>query len=188
MQDKIDKIMEALQNTQAMPGEVRVIAIDGRCASGKTTLAERLSEITGAGVIHMDDFFLPQELRTRERLAEAGGNVDYDRFAAEVLPYLKKTEPLVYRRFDCSRMELGENCVIPAGKLRIVEGAYSCHPRFGGYMTLRVFGEVEPEEQCRRIRERNGEERLARFLNEWIPMEENYFKAFRIREEADLIV
>lgn len=34
------------------------IAIDGPCASGKTTLARNLNERFGGNVLHMDDFFL----------------------------------------------------------------------------------------------------------------------------------
>lgn len=188
MQNGIERILDALRDGQDTPGKVKIIAIDGRCASGKTTLAKRLSEKTGAGVIHMDDFFLPMELRTRERLSEAGGNVDYERFAVEVLPYLGQGSEFTYRRFECSRMEMGENRVIPAGDLRIVEGAYSCHPRFGEYMTLRVFCDVSPQEQTNRILERNGEEKQERFVKEWIPMEERYLKEFRVLERADLIV
>ena len=50
-----------------------VIALDGRAASGKSTAAAILSEALGAGVVAMDDFFLPPELRTPERLSQPGG-------------------------------------------------------------------------------------------------------------------
>ena len=66
-----------------MPKRPFVIAIDGRAASGKSTLAEQLSTLLEADVIHMDDFFLQPYQRTPERLAEIGGNVDYERFAKE---------------------------------------------------------------------------------------------------------
>ncbi len=167
---------------------VKVAAIDGRCASGKTTLAEQLAGATGAGVIHMDDFFLPEELRSEERLRESGGNVHYERFLEEVLPIVRSGLKFDYRRYDCSRMEPGEKRWIPAGNLRIVEGAYSCHPKFGDYMDLRVFCDVPPLEQRRRIRLRNGEDALPVFLGRWIPMEEKYFSAYHIRECADIIV
>ena len=36
-----------------------IIAIDGKCTSGKTTLASKLAEIYDCNVFHMDDFFLP---------------------------------------------------------------------------------------------------------------------------------
>ena len=35
-----------------------MIAIDGRCTSGKSSLALRLAEDFHASVVHMDDFFL----------------------------------------------------------------------------------------------------------------------------------
>ena len=57
-----------------------ILAIDGRAAAGKTTLANLLQEYFDGAVIHMDDFFLPLELRTKERYATPGGNVHYERF------------------------------------------------------------------------------------------------------------
>ena len=35
-----------------------LVAIDGRCGSGKTTLAAALQEMLQCPVVHMDDFFL----------------------------------------------------------------------------------------------------------------------------------
>ena len=65
--------------------ETVIVAIDGKCTSGKTTLASKLAEIYDCNVFHMDDFFLRPEQRTPERFAEVGGNVDYERFQEEVL-------------------------------------------------------------------------------------------------------
>ena len=62
-----------------------IVAIDGKCTSGKTTLASRLAAFYDCNVFHMDDFFLRPEQRTTERFAEIGGNVDYERFWEEVL-------------------------------------------------------------------------------------------------------
>ena len=52
-----------------------VIAIDGRAASGKTTMAGALRLILGGSVISMDDFFLPPELRTEARLSQPGEKI-----------------------------------------------------------------------------------------------------------------
>lgn len=169
-------------------GSVQVVAIDGRCASGKSTMARQLSAITGAGVVHMDDFFLPRDLRTPERLQEPGGNIHYERFLQEIVPQLESGAAFSYRRFDCGRMELGESCLVPEGRIRVVEGAYSCHPVFGAYMDLQVFGDVEPTDQLTRIQKRNGADALEAFHTRWIPMEERYFKAFGILERASLRV
>ncbi len=51
-----------------------VIAVDGMCASGKTTLAGEIKEQFGGTVISADSFFLPLEMRTLQILNEAGGN------------------------------------------------------------------------------------------------------------------
>ena len=184
------RLVPVLQALPPLPqkDEPVVIALDGRAASGKSTAAAILSEALGAGVVAMDDFFLPPELRTPERLAQPGGNVDYDRFAREVLPHLYKADAFAYRAFDCGEMKLGGEVVVPAGNLRIVEGSYSHHPRFGDYAALRIFFDLSPEEQAMRILKRNGEEMAQMFQTRWIPMEEAYFDAFAVREHADLII
>ena len=85
-------------------------------------------------------------------------------------------------------MKPGGSRSVPAGALRIVEGAYSCHPAFGKYADLTVFSDVEEGEQLARIRDRNGAEKLSDFQKRWIPMEEKYFAAFSVREKADLVI
>lgn len=183
---EVKKSIRSVENdTCEMP---TVITIDGRCASGKSTMAQILSEITGAGIIHMDDFFLPPKLRTEERLAQPGGNVHYERFQEEVLPFLKEKGAFSYRRFDCSRMALSEERVVADSTIRIVEGAYSNHPVFGEYADLRVFSDVASEEQLERIVSRDGEDMLTMFKERWIPMEEKYFTAYGIRDNATIII
>ena len=180
-------IMPLLQRLNDLP-DVRVIAIDGRAASGKSTRAALLSAVLEAPIIHMDDFFLPPALRTAERLAQPGGNVHYERFAAEVLPGLRSGEGFAYRIFDCSRMDFGDNREVPINPIRIVEGSYAHHPALGDYADLRVFSTVEEDEQMRRILLRNGERMAEMFRSRWIPMEEKYFSHFGIREKADLVL
>ena len=48
-------ILETLRTDFAAKTPLR-IAIDGRCAAGKSLLAECLQEKTGCTVLHMDDF------------------------------------------------------------------------------------------------------------------------------------
>ena len=167
---------------------VKAVAIDGRAASGKTTKAALLSTVLDAPVIHMDDFFLPPDLRTPERLAQPGGNVDYERFAEEVVPALGSGEDFSYRIFDCSRMDFGGEQFIPAAPVRIVEGSYAHHPALGDYAQLKVFSSVDAEAQMTRILHRNGERMAEMFRTRWIPMEEMYFSHFGIRDKADLVL
>lgn len=179
------RLMPLLRRVGELPGGV--IAIDGRAASGKSTLAQQLCRLLDAPVVHMDDFFLPPEKRTEARLSEPGGNVDYERFALEVLPGLQAGD-FSYGVFDCSVMRVTEKAAVPAARYRIVEGSYSHHPHFGAYADLRVFLSVERAEQLRRITVRNGEEMAEMFQNRWIPMEERYFEAFCVRDKADVVM
>ena len=48
--------------------ETLLIAIDGKCGSGKTTLAGLLNEVYQGNVFHMDDFFLQPHQRSSKRL------------------------------------------------------------------------------------------------------------------------
>lgn len=165
----------------------RVIAIDGKAAACKSTYAAYLSNILGAPIVQMDDFFLPPALRTAERLASPGGNVHYERFAAEVLPHLRGGA-FSYRVFDCGVMDYRGEKTVPAADIRIVEGAYSMHPHFGDYADLCVFFDVDAYTQRQRIVARNGEDMAEMFRTRWIPMEEAYHKAFGTVKKADIVV
>ncbi len=165
-----------------------VVSLDGRCASGKSTAAELMAAVFGGSVVRLDDFFLPPEMRTVERLAEPGGNLHRERFLDEVIPKLRDGA-FAYRAFDCST---GTYAVGPrtveAAPLVICEGSYACHPAFGQYADLRLFSTVPVEEQKRRILIRNGAEGWKRFESRWIPLEERYFEAFHIAETCDMIL
>ena len=96
------KIVESvLCEIEKCKGEKLLIAIDGRCAAGKTTLAAHLQEFLPCNVIHMDSFFLRPEQRTPERLQEPGSNVDYERFTNEVLIPLLQGAAFSYCTYDC---------------------------------------------------------------------------------------
>ena len=169
-------------------GKTAVLALDGRCAAGKSTLAGKLADRWGAALFHMDDFYLQPKQRTKERLAEPGGNVDRERFLAEVLEPLRAGKTVEYRRFDCRTMSFENPRLIPENRIAIVEGSYACHPELRGYYDLRIFLDIDPETQLERIRRRNGPEGAERFRNIWIPLEEAYFNGCRVRECCDLVL
>jgi uridine kinase len=183
-------MLPVLEQLAALPrfADAHVIAVDGCCASGKTTCSLELADVLGAGLIHMDDFFLPLNLRTEKRLAAPGGNIHYERFIDEVLPNIASPAAFTYRRFDCQALDYTQDIPVRASAWRVAEGAYACHPLLGEYMDLRLFFHVGPAEQLKRIRQRDGEEALQNFIRRWIPMENSYFQAFQIRENADMVL
>lgn len=164
-----------------------LIAVDGRCASGKTTFADTLQKRIGCTVIHTDHFFLRPEQRTEQRFSEAGGNMDYERLREEVLLPLSEGKNFSYRKFDCGKMELSSEIDVIPTSVTVIEGSYSCHPTLWEFYDLRIFFTTDPQEQLRRIRIRNGSKAVSQFRERWIPLEEKYFDVCKIQERCDLV-
>ena len=161
-----------------------IVAIDGCCAAGKTTLAASIKARYDCNVFTTDDFFLQPHQRTPERFAEPGGNVDYERFYNEVIVPLPGGAPFAYRPYDCGVQALAAPIDVRPTLLSVVEGAYCMHPSFGNVYDIKVFMSIDPDEQRRRLLARNPA-LYERFVNEWIPMEHAYFDAFGIRSQCD---
>ena len=182
-------ILPLLSKIDALLKKGRVIlAIEGGSASGKTTLAARLSEIYSACVFHMDDFFLPPAKRTRERLCEVGGNVDRERFEEEILAPLARNQRVRYKAFDCSVGDFGDYVEATPTRLVIVEGAYSMHRELSKYYDLSVFLSVDGKTQRERIMKRNTPALAKRFFEEWIPLENTYFEKTDVKNRCDLVI
>lgn len=165
-----------------------VVALDGRSASGKTTLAEIMRNTFDADVIHMDDFFLPAELRTSDRFIEPGGNVHYERFNEEVVYGLNSGDQFEYQVFDCSEMRIKGKRKVGKSKIIIVEGAYALHPKITAQYDVKAFYDIDKNQQLRRIIKRNGKTMLENFENRWIPLENEYIKAYSIKEKCSVVL
>ena len=181
--------MQALFDTieALMPFAPPLVAIDGPCGGGKTSLADYLqSRYPGAQVFHMDDFFLQPSMRTSQRLALPGGNVDHERFLAEVLAPLAKGIDFIYHIYSCRDNTLSPKTA-GAAPLHIIEGSYSLHPSLQDYYDIKVFLDIDEQEQAERILKREGR-RADRFFKEWIPMENLYFESCKVRECSDFLL
>ena len=164
-----------------------LVAIDGRCGSGKSTLGGELQKIFDCNLFQMDDFYLRPEQRTPERYAEPGGNVDYERFLEDVLVPVRDGIEFSYRPFDCNIWNLGEAVQASPHAVNIVEGSYSLHPLLREFYDYKIFLDISKEEQMRRIVRRNGEEKALEFRDRWIPLEELYFAKYNVHELCDYV-
>ena len=165
-----------------------ILAIDGRAAAGKTTLANLLQEYFDGAVIHMDDFFLPLELRTKERYATPGCNVHYERFNEGVGSQLTVGHAFKYQRFNCKKMQLDTWQEVENKKVMIVEGTYATHPEIQVAYDMKLFLDINKKEQKSRILHRNGEKMLEQFLSKWIPLEELYFESYSVMEHCHRVL
>lgn len=168
------------------PGKRLLITIDGPCASGKTTLAQKLSEALHAPVIHTDDFVIPHAQKTPERLAVPGGNCDAERLVREIAAPFKAGNAVVsYRRYD-----FREDCLLPEETLPtdahilILEGSYCNLPSLRAYADLRLFVVTPEEIRNERLQKRESPESLLRFREKWIPLENAYFQAYGLPDEG----
>jgi len=164
------------------------VAIDGKSGSGKSTLSNLLSEVYDCNVFHMDDFFLTPDLKVEPRMKEVGGNVDYVRFNQEVIYGLRSGLEFQYQIYDCKQLALTKFVAVTPKKLNIVEGVYSMHPTLMHNYDLKVFLNIEEEKQSSRILKRNGAFMHEKFINEWIPKENQYFKEMKIQEQSDIVI
>jgi uridine kinase len=108
----------------------------------------------------------------------------YARFGEEVLIPLKSGVDFAYRSYDCRTGEYSEVSV-RAKQLNVIEGVYSlAYSLKYNIGDLRLLMEIGAEEQRRRIKARicaSGSDtgKYDRYINEWIPRENKYFKALR---------
>lgn len=175
--------IEALRETQPRV----LIGMDGRCSAGKTTLAEALRQETGCPVIHMDDFYLFPEQRTQARMDEPGGNVAYERFLENVLDPLRRGKPACYQPYDCSTKSMLPQITVGVAPIMVIEGSYSLHPAFRDCYDIRIFLDLDPDEQLRRLAGRNTPASIQRFQDKWIPLEEAYISHYAPDKCEDIL-
>ena len=170
------------------PAQPVVLALDGRCGSGKTTMATALAEqFPDSIVLHTDDFYLPPADRVPGWEQTPCANMDLARLRDEVLAPARAGKPVPYRAYCCREGTYRPAQLLPAQPLVILEGSYSHHPLLTDCETLRVFVTCSQAEQTRRLRAREGA-RYANFVARWIPLEEGYFAQYGIEERADFVV
>lgn len=166
-----------------------LVAIDGRCCSGKSTLANELGNQFTASIIHMDDFYLPVHLQTLEKQAIPAGHMDLVRFHEEILrPLATGSHELQYRPFSCRTQSYLDPITVPITPLMIIEGAYCLHPSLADYFTYKIMLSHSKERQLERLKLRNSELQVQTFINRWIPMEEYYFATYSIEKKCDLFI
>ncbi len=182
----MDKIVKNKIDELLKIGKV-IVAIEGGCTSGKTTLSKEISKFYDCNIIHIDDFFLSFDKRTESRMNEVGGNIDYERFRSEVAEKIVKNEPFTYGKFDCSLGRIKEQIKVMPKKLNIIEGVYSLHPLYSDIYTLKIFLEIDNQTQLERLKARSPE-KLDKFINEWIPKENKYFTNFDIKNSCEIIL
>ncbi len=176
----IDMKVKQLQNYIDSFKDFTIFALEGKCASGKTTISNNLKNHT---IIDVDDFFLKQDKKTHERLNEVGGNIDYDLYL-ECIKKIRPNKTITYTIFDCMTQSYKEKTIKIQNNVLLV-GVYSYHPIVRQYIDKLCYLIVNEQEQYERLKTRTM---FNRFINEWVPLENKYYGNFDFLGNADIII
>lgn len=156
-------------------GAVRVIAVDGPSAAGKSTFAGGLAGVLGgAPVVGADDFPVPWD---GDPLAW------WPPLAAQVLEPLRAGRTGRFRRYDWRRARYAEEVAVPPGPFLVIEGVGAAC--LGAPVAFAVW--VEAEYAVRRGRAARRGDDLA-VWDRWSAIEARHFAADKARDRADLVV
>lgn len=172
---------------QMQTGRPMIVALDGRCGSGKTTLAQLAERVLGYQVFHMDDYYLPLGKRDPDWEQQPAGNMDLERFRTQVLEPARTGQPVRYRPYRCQLGAYAAETVLSPAKQILVEGSYCLHPALRPYYDETLFLTCTPAEQQCRLQAREGDY-YPMFRVRWIPMEERYYTAYHIPTKEECIL
>lgn len=163
-------------------GSSRLLCVDGRAGSGKTTLGGALhraaSELGTSRLIHMDDLY------------EGWSGLDSDlstRIDSELLGPMRENQPGRYHRYDWDREQFAEWHTIEPVDILVVEGVGSGASAYSESITTLVWVEAPRELRIQRGLARDGADVLEKWLV-WMDDEDTLFARERTHERASVVV
>ena len=159
----ISDLVGRIEAAEPRCGQVRVVAVDGGAAAGKSGLATALAaELPGAAVLSTD-LMLD---------GWAGQFGFWSRLRTGVLEPLAAGRPGSYRRYDWHAGAFAETVAVPVPAVLLVEGV-SALAACGGRLSVGVFLDVPRQVRERRWARRDGP--LGRPALAWLAAEDRYF-------------
>jgi uridine kinase len=144
-------------------GPVRVVAVDGGAAAGKSSLAAALAtRLDGAAVLSTDAMLD----------GWAGQFSFWSRLRTDVLTPLAAGRPGSYQRYDWHAMRFAETVAVPVPRVLVVEGV-SAITACEGRDSVAIFLDGPRELRQRRWIERDGP--LQQSWLDWLDNEDRYF-------------
>ena len=144
-------------------GQVRVVAVDGGAAAGKSSLAQALaSRLDGAAVLSTDAMLD----------GWAGQFGFWQRLREGVLAPLAAGRAGSYRRYDWHASRFAETVPVPVPRVLVVEGV-SAVAACAGWESVAVFLDVPRDVRERRWVERDGP--LQQPWRDWLDREDRFF-------------
>lgn len=182
------------------------VAVDRRCAAGKTTLAAEVARLVrgrGREVLQagLDDYRLPWAQRnpaerdTGEGLYRRAWQLDAVRVELLLPLGPGSSRECVVRAADADGGQVQEHhVVVDQDVVVIVDGVFALRPELNDFWDFRVHVDVDPEHTLQRgpVRELTREPNVATvplgYHSRYLPSEEIYLREVRPVTLADVIV
>jgi uridine kinase len=176
--ESVRRFDELAREILALPGDVRLVGVDGCGGAGKTTFAARLAHAAGgAPVVHTDDF------------ASFDEPIDWwPRMLADVVEPLCAGEPARFRPYDWVARRLASDPVtVPLAPLVVIEGVGATRRAWRDRLVMRIWVDAPREVRLRRGLERDGEH-MHEFWSWWMSEEDRYVADEQPAKAADLTI
>lgn len=160
-------------------GSTLLVGIDGRSGSGKSSLAEKLSKRFGdSQIIHLDTFGMYEGENSSKRVIN------------DVLLPLKNNQLARYRGYE--KGHENESYLVESGGISIVEGIFALNADLISYYDYKIWVECPAKLGHERGNARDiqlsGIDNSEKWLNYWMPKEEEYILKQKPQDKADFIV
>ncbi|WP_245565111.1 4-amino-4-deoxy-L-arabinose transferase [Nocardioides insulae] len=170
-----DRLLDEVRRRPPTLGEGRLLCLDGRAGSGKTTLADRLERLTSCTVIHLDDLY-----------DGWGGLLTVQDQLGDLLGSLAEGKTGSYRRYDWHARRYRESVEVRPTPLLVLEGVGSYAAAYDAWYTLVVWLELPERVRRQRAIDRDGDV-FSPHWSEWAAAEEVLFARERTQARADLV-
>jgi uridine kinase len=176
--NRADAVAAASEVARHDRGRARWIGIDGPGAAGKSTLARLIAhEVEGAVVVSIDEFWGPS-------ISEW----DWPRFTEQLVNPLVAGRDARYQGWDWAHDRAGPWHEVAAGSVVVVEGVSSTREEVDVVWDLTIWVDAPADIRRARARARDGDDGMARWLDDWIPSEQRYIATQRPQARVDLVV
>ena len=176
---RIDEVVDAILARPAQAG-VRLVAVDGPAASGKSTLARALAGALQAPIVSTDDFLSWEEM-----------SAWWPRLGEQVLQPLFAGREARYQARDWAGDEFGSSCrewkSLPWAPVVVLDGVTSARQAAGERLAYAVFVDAPRQVRLARGVARDGESHRL-LWKRWQDDEDEWFAADDTRSRCDLVV
>jgi uridine kinase len=158
-------------------GRTRVLAIDGRSGSGKTSLAGRLGHELSAPVVSLEDLYGGWD----------GLENGIDLLVREVLEPVAAGRTARVPKYDWVARQWAEPVALPPPEVLVVEGTGAGARRAAVFESLLVWLEAAAPVRKKRALDRDGET-FAPHWDRWAAQEEAMLARERTPERAHVVI